>query len=157
MFNRTQERRCKVDGFLLYMSLKKGLWPDKPTGSKFEAWCSGKGREVSYFFGLSFALDSSSVQSPCPASPHISQLKGAVGKNALEYSPGALGMTQPDSGFKISPLPPDPGSMPLPFSFIFPFFGQNLVERDDLALFTLFLWLTLILAVTQPTYICPHL
>ena len=42
---------------------------------------------------------------------------------------GPRGLTQPNSEFKISQLPPVWRSMPLPLSFLFPFFGQNLVER----------------------------
>lgn len=51
-------------------------------------------------------------------------------------------MTQPDSGFKISQLPPDSGSLSLLISFIFPFFGQNLVVGDALlpSYLTIFLW-----------------
>ena len=62
-----------------------------------------------------------------------SQLWEPLGKMHSSIPPGLQRMTQPDSGFKISQLPPDPGSMPLPFSFIFPFFGQNLVKGDAVA------------------------
>ena len=50
---------------------------------------------------------------------------------------GLQRMTQPASRFKMSQLPPDPGNISLPFSFIFPFFGQNQVEGDTLAALTL--------------------
>lgn len=75
---------------------------------------------------------------------HMEQQWEPWGKMHWSIPQGPGGMTQPNSGFKISQVPFDPSSMPLPFSFIFPFLGQNLVERAVLTPFTctIFLWLS---------------
>lgn len=56
-------------------------------------------------------------------------------KKCTRVFPWGPGMTQPDSVFKISQPHPGPGSTPLPVSFLFPFFGQNLAEGAALASF----------------------
>lgn len=106
------------------------------------------------------SLNGSSASSPMSSSATHLTVKGAVGeKMSSSCIPlGPRGMTQPNSEFKISQLPPDSRSMPLSLSFLFPFFGQNLVEGDALAPFILIVFFPPNKdAVRQPTDICLHL
>lgn len=97
----------------------------------FRGWCLGKGRNAGQLFlqlGLAPWLCLISLFSPA------ARCNGNWGKNVPKYFPRSPGMTQSDSGFKISQFPPDPSNMPLPVSLIFSFFGQKLVEGMPLIL-----------------------